>query len=551
MNSPAEELDQLVDKLDAREGIERRVLTQLMDKYSQQKGKAFALRSEMGFTLEETGQKVRIPSFVVVQTLDWVGKQIKMGSEMPFMQSHIDSKGRLVVDESIAESVKQRAPDWRRQPAIAAYLAHDKRRKFGTIIAVMNPAWVDDPMHQNWGQGTPEARAVKSAFNWTPLDARGQVGILDLDDTLIYALDGQHRVMGIRGLQELLDGHLQMKNQDGTVKPKAEVIKKDDFLKMFKMDVAGLQGLLNETITIELIPAVLTGETRSESSQRIRSVFITINAYAQATGQSETTLLDESDGFAIIARKAGTLHPLFKNDRVNWKNSNLPQRTRWYTTLETLKNMAAEYLLQVHPELKDSWQPKFKGQVPIRPDESEVETARQEFFDLLDRVRNLPVFQGLESGDDLDEVRLFPDGKTTGKGHLLVRPVGQVILAKAVGGLIREGLSLHDIFDKLNKWDAEGGFTQQTPESIWYGITYDFGGNKMGTRVNENMAAKLLAYMIRGAKEDERKDLLQFVVEARDLGKPDEKVWRDFKGNEHKYDPEDPAKGKILPRPIE
>jgi DGQHR domain-containing protein len=522
-----------------------------MDKYSQQKGKAFALRSEMGYSLEETGQKVRIPSFVIVHTLDWVGKQIKMGSEMPFMQSHIDSKGRLVVDESIAESVKQRAPDWRRQPAISAYLAHDKSRKFGTIIAVLNPTWVDDPTHQNWGPGTPEPRALKSAFNWTPLDARGQIGVLDLDDVLMYALDGQHRVMGIRGLQELLDGHLQIRNQDGTVKPKADVIKKDEFLKMFNMDVGGLQGLLNETITIELIPAVLAGETRSESSQRVRSVFITINAYAQRTEKSETTLLDESDGFAIVARKAGTLHPLFKNDRVNWKTSTLPQRTRWYTTLETLKDMATEYLLQVHAKLKNSWQPKFKGQVPIRPEEEEVETARQEFFAFLDHVRSLPVFEGLDSGDDLDEVRQFPDGRTNGTGHLLVRPVGQIILAKAVGILIREGYSLDDIFAKLRRWDADGGFRQHVPESIWYGITYDFSGNKMNTRTNQNMGAKLLAYMVRGAKEDERLELLSFVVEARDLGKPDEKAWRDFHGNEHKYDPADPWKGKSLPRPIE
>ena len=94
MNTEEANLNQLVDELDARDVKERRVLTQLMDKYSQQKGKAFALRSEMGYTLEETGQKVRIPSFVMVQKLlDWVGKEIKMGSEMPFMQSHLDEEG--------------------------------------------------------------------------------------------------------------------------------------------------------------------------------------------------------------------------------------------------------------------------------------------------------------------------------------------------------------------------------------------------------------------------------------------------------------------------
>jgi DGQHR domain-containing protein len=550
MNTEEANLNQLVDELDARDVKERRVLTQLMDKYSQQKGKAFALRSEMGYTLEETGQKVRIPSFVIVQTLDWVGKEIKMGSEMPFMQSHLDEKGRLKVDESIAESVKQRAPDWRRQPAIAAYLAHDKRRKFGTIVAVMNPSWVDEPNSPVWGPGDPEPRALKSAYHFTPLDAKGQIGMLDLDDVLIYALDGQHRVMGIKGLQDIQSlGLLQFKNQDGTVKREA-AIKKEDFLDSFKLDVADFQGLLSESITVELLPAVLAGETRSESSQRIRSVFITINAYAQSTQKGETILLDESDGFAIVARKAGTLHQLLKGDRVNWKTSTLPQRTRWYTTLDTLKSMATDYLSEVTPELVETWKPKFgKGQVPIRPAEEEVESARQTFFSFLDHLRELPVFRGLEGGDDLDIVRQFPDGQASGKGHLLVRPIGQMILSRAVGGLVREGLSLEAIFEKLGNWDAKDGFAQHTPQSLWYGITYDPAG-KMNTRTNETMAARLLAYMVNGAAEEDRHELLEFVVKSRDVEKPDRHVWRDFDGNEQDYDPADPAKDKQLPPPI-
>ena len=79
----------------------------------------------------------------------------------------------------------------------------------------------------------------------------------------------------------------------------------------------------------------------------------------------------------------------------------------------------------------------------------------------------------LASGDDLDVVRQFPDEKNPGKGHLLVRPVGQMILAKAVGSLKREGLSLQEIFGKLKKWDENGGFAQHTTDSLWYGITYD------------------------------------------------------------------------------
>src|SRR5437763_8071582 len=112
------EIDELVTEMDGQSAKEQRVLASLLDKHSQMRGKVFAIRNEMGYTLEETGSRVRIPSFVVVQTLDWVGKEVLMGAQMPFMQGHIDAKGRLIVNESIAESVKQRAPDWTRQAAI-------------------------------------------------------------------------------------------------------------------------------------------------------------------------------------------------------------------------------------------------------------------------------------------------------------------------------------------------------------------------------------------------------------------------------------------------
>jgi len=556
MNTQKTELEQLVEEVDAQTSKERRALTMLLDKYSQTKGKVFAQRIEMGYALEQTGHRVRIPSFTIVQSLDWVGKEIKMGSQMPFMQGHIDAKGRLVVDESIADSVKQRAPDWTRQAAITAYLAHDRRRKFGTIVSVLNPAWVDDPRSENWAGPEESRRALKSAYRFEAMDSTGRIGLLELDETLIYALDGQHRVMGIKGIQELQNnGFLTLKNKDGQAK-KDDIITKDEFMQQFGLSTADLQSLLNETISIELIPAVIAGETADQAAQRVRSVFITINAYAEKTGKGETALLDESDGFAIVGRKAGTLHPLFKDDRVNWKTSTLPRRTRWYTTLDTLRSMAHEYLPQVEPALTMSWIPYFKKQVPIRPEEGDIEKGKEAFFALINHLREMPVFKGLESGDDLDDVRLFPgddkDNHPNPRGHLLLRPVGQMILALAVGKLVKEGLTLDEIFARLSKWDRLGGFTQHLPNSLWYGVTFDFNKSNMNTRTVEESAAKLMAYMVRGADEKERKELVDFVVRSRHTGGDiDSPQWVNFEGKQEAYDPDDPSAGKDLPRPID
>ena len=43
---------------------------------------------------------------------------MKMGSEMPFMRTHIDEKtGRVIIDETNVDLIAQRAPDWTQQKA--------------------------------------------------------------------------------------------------------------------------------------------------------------------------------------------------------------------------------------------------------------------------------------------------------------------------------------------------------------------------------------------------------------------------------------------------
>src|ERR1017187_9062010 len=116
---------------------------------------------------------------------------------------------------------------------------------------------------------------------------------------------------------------------------------------------------------VEYLPAVIAGETRADASRRIRSTFISINSYAKKTDKGENILLDETDGYAIVARKAGIYHPLFnakgKNNRVNWKNTSIPsKRTEWYTTLQTIKDMGVNYLSAVDKTRSARWDIEFR-----------------------------------------------------------------------------------------------------------------------------------------------------------------------------------------------
>jgi len=446
---------------------------------------------------------------------------------MPFMQNSIDENGRLKVDESNAAEIRQRAPDWTRQAALAAYLAHDPSRKFATILAVLSPPWVDDPEHENWGS---DERALKGADQFEALDSAGRIGILNIENIHVYALDGQHRVMGIRGIQDVRDdGFIELRKKDGTATGKR--ITRDEFLDAFHVTISDLQNLLSERMNVEYIPAVIIGETRQEAVQRIRSVFSSINSYAKTPVAGETTLLDEANGYAIVGRMIGITHALFKDkesgDRVNWKNTSLPKRTHWYTTLIALKDMTNGYITAAEPELAEDWEPRFKGQVPVRPTEAGIDQAILAMNQIFNGMQNLPVFRGLASGDEVNHVRQFPESnEPNNKGHLLLRPIGQTVLARALGKLVAQGMEMDEIFKELNKFDTAGGFEAHRPSSLWYGVTYNPNKNAMNTS-NQDLAVDLLIYAIQGANEGARRKLFERVVRLRSFEKD---KWINFSG---------------------
>jgi DGQHR domain-containing protein len=523
-----------VDELYDRENKERRVLAQLLDRYTSQHGEYLATRGEMGMHHAANNKSYRTPSFVVSHDLNWIAINIKMGSEMPFMQSYIDKDGYLKIDESNVEELKQRQPDWTRQAALTAYLVSDKTRKFGTILAVISPDWVDNPEHENWGL---DGRALRSAANFETLDVAGRVGMLSLENTFVYALDGQHRVMGLRGIKDLLENNFRLRNRAGD---EIKRISREEFLGAYGIDINALQTLMSERMHVEYIPSVLPGETREEGSRRVRSVFVAINSQAKQPKKGENYLLDEADGYALVARRIGVRHPLFKGSahtRINWKSSALPERSEWYTTFEALKDMTQSFLKYSDPALAKAWTPPFgqKTQV-LRPSEEDLDAAAANASAYFDRVWQLPVFQAIERSssliDELGNYRAFPENTDSkAHGHLLLRPIGQIILATAVGKLVGDPispLSLDDIFSAISVLDKNGRFKAHLPANVWYGVTYNFHKNKMETALsNRETAIDLLIYLIRGADEVKRMDLLKKVIALREI----EGNWRPFHGD--------------------
>ena len=527
----------------------RKALATALDLEKNKKGKVYAQKVNMGSFISKTGPNKLIPSYVTVQTLRYASEHVKMGSEMPFMKDKIDEKTRkLIIDKDNIQSVMQRAPDWTRQIALTAYLLANKNHKFTTILAVIEPAWINEATHDNWDE---DGRAIKNAIDFEPLDSNGSIGLLDIENVTIYALDGQHRIMGIKGIQDLQENNFFLKTRNN--KPKGDSISREEFLTGLGVDSSILNRILEETLSIEFIPAVVTGETREEARRRLRSYFVSINTYAKKVSKGEGSLLDEEDGYKIVAKDLALEHPIFQTPgenkhRINMQDQAIPKTSNWITTLEAITNMSERFLSKTDESRNNKWQNKFKGKgsLKIRPSEEELNKAKKEFKTFLDLMHNLSIFQKIDRGESVQKLREFPDKKNeNNEGHLLLRPIGQQILADAVGQLIKEGGNIENIFKKIELIDNNGQFNAYKEGSIFFGVTVDISKKRMITS-NQQSAATYLMYLVKGGNSNEMtkyiKDLMNKRSDPTDLDK-----WINFKGKIVKKGNNDYTQ---LPRPV-
>ena len=287
----------------------------------------------------------------------------------------------------------------------------------------------------------------------------------------------------------------------------------------------------------------MKGETRGEARRRVRSVFVHVNKTAAPPTAGEQIVLDEDNGFAIITRRVVLGHQLFNRDkpgdRVNWKSTSLPAGSAWIAPAIILADMASGLLSAKEPY--DRWKPQKKREIPLRPLDDHLAAGESELEDFFDRMASLPSFAAILRGDKVDIWREFPDPEKnpSAKAHLLMRPLGQLALANAVGFLHNypapDGpeTDLDLIFDKIRNADTAGEFDRvDLQKSIWYGVTYDPVKKKMEMS-NQALAAKLLIYLLGGASSEKREELLEEFRAKRTLpGSGDELIYLNFDGSE-------------------
>ena len=296
---------------------------------------------------------------------------------------------------------------------IADYLLEQEQHFFpGIVVGVYlgEPTWYAIDVEGN------------TAFSIPDLDSgsKFRIGLLELDGTeRLYAIDGQHRIAGIK---EALS---RLKEKD---------------------DLENYNRLANEDLSVVFVSADIDREGELE---RVRRLFTTLNKEAKKVSEPEIVALDEDDAAAIVTRWIAIRYAGLRGDTSRGDTSidrmpdaNLiqmgtrheipPTNHSSVTTIVTLYRMVKRVL---QSELRVI-QRKYKNN---RPDEYVLQELYKEIVEIWEFMRSHDSALADVLGSDPREQRAMKYRGEEG-GHILFRPIGLQAFAGALGLLRTRGI---------------------------------------------------------------------------------------------------------------
>lgn len=255
----------------------------------------------------------------------------------------------------------------------------------------------------------------------------GVLGVLVLNGSeKLFAIDGQHRVVGIREAVK-----------------ESEEIRDDEVSVIFVAHRNDPEGL-----------------------ERTRRLFTTLNRYAKPVSKQEIIALDEDDVVAIVTRRLVEEHPLFRDKVSLAKGKNIPvSDKRSLTTIIALYDA-----LDIFLKTGRNWV-NFKKS---RPGDSEIEKFYKKAKDLwnvmIEHFEPLRDMGRVEAGSNIASKYRHKDG-----GHLLFRPVGLLMVVRVIRHLVDSGFGLESAVQRIAKVPME------LASDPWAGLLWDVTNRRMMT----------------------------------------------------------------------
>jgi DNA sulfur modification protein DndB len=328
-----------------------------------------------------------------------------------------------------------------RSKKIADYLKTQKQRFFNAIVVGVYDGAPE------WNRLNIKKTELFDPSNMEPRVSES-LGILTLrGDEKLFAIDGQHRVEGI---------------------------------KEFGKEISELSLKQSE----DEICAIFVSHNNTPSGiQRTRRLFSTLNRYAKPVNLKDIIALDEDDVVAITCRSLLEEHPLFKNGRISLEmKKSLPPTDRInFTSLISLYNTMDIYLMVGN---KSSWQ-KFKS---FRPNDETIQEyikKAHSFWDsLMNKLPELKDFSNLKDDDMFDEKYRNING-----GNLIFRPIAPPIVSRCLRNAIKFNMSEDAFLTLFSK------IPQKLQEPPWLHILWD-GENMITSKKNQKLAEDVILWMV-------------------------------------------------------
>ena len=507
-----------------RQSEDEKALLLLLDRLDKQEGHKTALRVCMDNNT----------SYVSSVELGWIVEHVGFAGDLPIFKNKVDKDSKVIeVNETTIADIPQRRPDWRRQLPMTTYLALGRHHKFPPLLIVAYQDWAYDQEANQWNS---DGRAMQDSVNIKMLDTKGEYVDLDVSGTKFYALDGQHRLMAILGLHDLVKkGQLYGKGKDG--KNTTSVISSENIENWYEENcddpgdaedsIQNYKNRLNEKIGVEILPAVMQGETYRDAHLRLRNIFVCVNENARKLQTSEVAQLDEDHGFRIVARKLMVTHELFQKTekgkptiRVNTERGQLAETSDHFTSLEALVSIAEGYLRQ---KKYKKWDRRLldlenKDIGHVRPNDQEIKEGTEVLKKYFDNLAKLESHQDMINGTSPASLRA-----ESGRDHILFRPIAQIALAEALGALEKDtDAKIEDLMDRLRRKEKEENgifFKLRDPASPWFGVLCD--PTKKTVRKNKSdrdLCVRMFRYFLGDdgiQSAEEREDLRQAFYDAR------------------------------------
>jgi len=351
-------------------------------------------------------------------------------------------------NSSLSDMIQRRLDESKRGREIEQYLLRTKDRFFNSLVVGV---YGGDPQ---WHPFDVSARVANVSV---PIENEDLVGYLELSGgEHLFALDGQHRLAGIR-----------------------QALGKD-------------KPLGDERVSVIFV----AHQTSAVGLRRTRSLFVALNKRAVPVQKRDIIALDEVDLAAIITRQLVDDHKWFSRGQVDVDRftASIPVNAPALTTIGSFYDV-------IRGSIRGVMAPDDKEQLReadrIRLSDARIAHYRKLAVQYFETIASLdPELMAALTAKNPGSV--IPMGRTRANPRLLFRPIGFTIVTDALSRIRRT----HSLAATLKLAKSIPLMMTSQP---FVDIIYDPLRNRM-TTTNANLATRLLVYMLGGPADARLKE---------------------------------------------